>query len=68
MYLLFKVTEIGKKKLSVRMREVDAEELKRLWPLLVTIYSDYAGYQKKTSREIPIVILCPEHEVALAEK
>jgi len=62
------VVEIGKKKLSVRARETDAEERKRLWPLLVAMYSGYAGYQKKTSREIPVVILHPQHEVALAEK
>ena len=62
------IVEIGKKKLSVRGRQADAEERKRLWPLLIAMYADYAEYQKKTTREIPVVILHPQHEVALAEK
>ena len=37
-----------------------SEEHKRLWPLLVVMYSSYAGYQKKTAREIPVVILEPQ--------
>jgi F420H(2)-dependent quinone reductase len=53
------LVEIGKKKLSVKARQVDEEERKRLWPLLVAMYAGYAGYQKKTDREIPVVILKP---------
>jgi deazaflavin-dependent oxidoreductase (nitroreductase family) len=54
--------ELGKKKLPVTARHADAEESKRLWPLLVEMYAGYAGYQKKTIREIPLVILSPRHK------
>lgn len=54
--------ELGRKKLPVTARQADAEELKRLWPLLVAMYAGYAEYQKKTTREIPLVILSPRHE------
>ena len=53
------VVEVGKKKLPMRAMQADAEERKRLWPLVVAMYADYAEYQKKTSREIPVVILYP---------
>jgi len=52
--------EIGRKKLSVTARQADAAERERLWPLLVAMYGDYAEYQKKTTREIPVVILHPQ--------
>lgn len=42
---------------EVEARTASPEERARLWPMMVKIYSGYEGYQKKTSREIPIVIL-----------
>ncbi len=53
--------EIGRKKLRVVARQADPEERNRLWPLLVAMYADYAEYQHKTTREIPVVILQPQH-------
>jgi hypothetical protein len=41
-------------------RQADAAERERLWPLLVAMYGEYAEYQKKTIREIPVVILHPQ--------
>jgi deazaflavin-dependent oxidoreductase (nitroreductase family) len=38
---------------------VPAEERERLWPLVVKAYRGYAGYQKRTSRVIPLVWLTP---------
>jgi F420H(2)-dependent quinone reductase len=52
--------EIGRKKLQVIAKQADADEHNRLWPLLVDMYSGYAEYQKKTTREIPVVILQPQ--------
>jgi deazaflavin-dependent oxidoreductase (nitroreductase family) len=40
-----------------RARTASAEERARLWPLLVAMYANYATYQRRTSREIPVVIL-----------
>ena len=37
----------------------DAAERSRLWPKVVEVYGGYAGYQERTDREIPLVILEP---------
>jgi deazaflavin-dependent oxidoreductase (nitroreductase family) len=34
-----------------------AEERAALWPMMVGIYGPYADYQKKTDRQIPVVVL-----------
>jgi len=51
--------EVGRKKVKVVVRQADAEERSGLWPRLLAMYSGYAQYQQKTSREIPVVILTP---------
>jgi len=51
--------QIGNKKIAVTAVQAEPEEKKRLWPQLVAMYSDYAEYQKRTEREIPVVILHP---------
>jgi deazaflavin-dependent oxidoreductase (nitroreductase family) len=51
--------EVGSEKYAVRVRQANAEEKARLWPKLVEMYSPYADYQKRTSREIPVAILEP---------
>jgi deazaflavin-dependent oxidoreductase (nitroreductase family) len=38
---------------------VGPEERARIWPLITSKYKNYAGYQKKTDREIPLVVLAP---------
>jgi deazaflavin-dependent oxidoreductase (nitroreductase family) len=35
------------------------EERARLWPLVTKDHKNYAGYQRKTTREIPLVLLEP---------
>ncbi len=40
-------------------RVADAEERARLWPTVEATYKGYAGYQRKTDREIPLVLLTP---------
>ena len=37
----------------------DSEERARLWPLVTADHKNYAGYQTKTTREIPLVLLEP---------
>lgn len=51
--------EVGDREVRVRAKEANAEEKARLWPKLVEMYSGYEGYQKKTDRPIPVVILHP---------
>jgi deazaflavin-dependent oxidoreductase (nitroreductase family) len=40
-------------------RIASAEEKAELWPRVVASYKGYAGYQQKTERDIPLVILEP---------
>ena len=35
------------------------EERDRIWPLITGDHRNYAGYQRKTKREIPLVLLRP---------
>ena len=35
------------------------DERARLWPKVVAAYRGYEGYQRRTEREIPIVVLEP---------
>jgi deazaflavin-dependent oxidoreductase (nitroreductase family) len=37
----------------------DANERARIWPLITAKHRNYAGYQSKTDREIPLVLLRP---------
>lgn len=40
-------------------RTASAEEKAELWPKIVAAYKGYADYQKRTSRDIPVVICEP---------
>ncbi|MHB1445602.1 MAG: nitroreductase family deazaflavin-dependent oxidoreductase [Acidimicrobiales bacterium] len=42
-----------------RARIATPEEKARIWPGLAARHKNYAGYQDKTSRDIPLVILEP---------
>jgi deazaflavin-dependent oxidoreductase (nitroreductase family) len=44
---------------AYRARVATAEEKAELWPQIVSVYKGYAGYQKRTSRDIPLVICEP---------
>ena len=51
-------TKDGPKR-AMTARIADDEERATLWPVVTEAYSGYAGYQKKTDREIPLVLLEP---------
>ncbi|MBW3556332.1 MAG: nitroreductase family deazaflavin-dependent oxidoreductase [Actinobacteria bacterium] len=40
-------------------RTATAEEKARLWPGIVATYKGYGAYQRRTQRDIPLVILTP---------
>jgi deazaflavin-dependent oxidoreductase (nitroreductase family) len=42
---------------KARARTATAEERAKLWPKMVEIYAPYEDYQRKTDRQIPIVVL-----------
>lgn len=43
----------------MRARIADPETRARLWPQIAERYRNYAGYQRRTEREIPLVLLEP---------
>ncbi|HEV2745230.1 MAG TPA: nitroreductase family deazaflavin-dependent oxidoreductase [Rubrobacter sp.] len=51
--------EVGGRKTRVRATEARGGEKARLWEGLVRIYPSYEAYQKRTDREIPVVLLDP---------
>jgi deazaflavin-dependent oxidoreductase (nitroreductase family) len=51
--------QVGSRRIAVRARVATDAEHEKLWPRLVEIWSDYAEYQKRTDRRIPLVILEP---------
>jgi deazaflavin-dependent oxidoreductase (nitroreductase family) len=48
-----------------RARTADSDERARWWPEAVRAYRGYAQYQRRTTREIPVVILEPEAPAAV---
>ncbi|PVU82186.1 nitroreductase family deazaflavin-dependent oxidoreductase [Cellulomonas sp. WB94] len=47
----------GPQKWDLVAREVHGEEKALWWERAVAAFPDYAGYQRKTTREIPVVVL-----------
>jgi deazaflavin-dependent oxidoreductase (nitroreductase family) len=51
--------QIGADERTVVARRATRDEKAALWPRLLEIYPDYADYQARTERDIPVVILSP---------
>src|SRR5215212_1711841 len=51
--------QVGSERRRVVAREATPEEKQRLWPRLVDVYSDYEVYQRRTERQIPVIVLSP---------
>jgi len=51
--------QIGSRRQPVHARVAEPDERERLWPEVVDVYGGYADYQRRTEREIPLVILEP---------
>ncbi|HTZ34428.1 MAG TPA: nitroreductase family deazaflavin-dependent oxidoreductase [Stellaceae bacterium] len=51
--------QVGTKKLKARARTTSGAERARLWDEALKFWPPYADYQKKTAREIPVVVLDP---------
>jgi deazaflavin-dependent oxidoreductase (nitroreductase family) len=49
--------QVGSEKRAVRAREAGREEKERLWPKCVDVYAPYEEYQRKTDRDIPVIVL-----------
>jgi F420H(2)-dependent quinone reductase len=51
--------QVGADTIPVRASVATPEEKEVLWPKVVAAYKGYEGYQRKTDRSIPVVILSP---------
>jgi F420H(2)-dependent quinone reductase len=51
--------QVGSERREVHARVATPEERARLWPRVCESYGAYRDYQKRTEREIPLVILEP---------
>ena len=49
--------QVGPDRFPARARTATPEEKPRLWSLMTSIWPAYEGYQRKTRREIPVVVL-----------
>ena len=49
----------GDRTRKMRARTASPEEKAALWPELVKVYKGYDGYQRNTTRDIPVVICEP---------
>jgi deazaflavin-dependent oxidoreductase (nitroreductase family) len=49
--------QVGAEKFAALARPAASEERPRLWELMAAIFPMYENFQKKTRREIPVVIL-----------
>ena len=49
--------QVGTKKFQARARTATGAERTRLWEKALKFWPPYADYQRKTEREIPVVVL-----------
>jgi len=52
------LTMAGRRR-PMRARRASPQEKAKLWPRIVTAYQGYASYQRRTDRDIPVVICEP---------
>jgi proline iminopeptidase len=51
--------QVGTKKMRAKARTVSGDERARLWREALKFWPPYADYEKKTDRQIPVVVLDP---------
>ena len=51
--------QVGSRRVPVTSRVATAPERLELWPRVVELYGGFDGYQQRTRRQIPLVILEP---------
>jgi deazaflavin-dependent oxidoreductase (nitroreductase family) len=50
---------VGRRRIAMTARTAGGEERDALWERAVAAYGGYRGYQARTTREIPVVVLEP---------
>ena len=56
--------QIGRRRLKVVAREASAEERRELWPQAAKYNPHWDRYRKRTTREIPLLLLRPAGETS----
>ena len=56
--------QVKKRQMQVKAETANPEKRRELWARLMEVAPGYANYEKRTSREIPVVILHPLKEGA----
>lgn len=51
--------QVGNQHIAVAAREAEGDEREQLWSAIVARQRDYAEYQKRTTRRVPVVVLEP---------
>lgn len=51
--------ELPRERRQVRARVAEGEERERIWAKATEVWPDYEGYQRRTDRQIPVVVLDP---------
>jgi len=51
------IVQVGRERRPVRARVATPEEKAEMWKTMVAEWPQYDAYQRKTSREIPIIVL-----------
>lgn len=54
--------QVKRQHIQVRAETANPEKRRELWARLIEVAPGYANYQKRTTREIPVVILHPIDE------
>ena len=49
--------QVGRERRAVRAREATPSERERIWKRAVELWPQYAAYQARTERQIPVVVL-----------
>lgn len=52
--------QLGQRNIAVTARQAEGAERQQLWSTITAKFSNFLDYQKKTTREIPVVILTPD--------
>jgi F420H(2)-dependent quinone reductase len=52
--------QVGADVVAATARDATPDERRRAWPLLVAVYPRFEQYQRRTDREIPLVIVTPD--------
>ncbi|MFN8474013.1 MAG: nitroreductase/quinone reductase family protein [Anaerolineae bacterium] len=62
------VVQVMRRKVRVRAELARPEEREDLWRRLVAMYPYFTGYQERTTRQIPVIVLTPVNSSTSAQQ